>query len=165
MPIGRFIGGVGALARRPADGRYLLLRRSAERDYGAGNWECMTGRVDQGEGFIEALQREVREEIGVDFAPDFFLGTTHIYRGTPQPDNELIGVVFCGRLSNPEAICLSAEHSEHRWVTLTEAQSLLRKDTLPTPWLWSLLQRAEAVRQVWPQALSDYFHQTGFETD
>jgi 8-oxo-dGTP diphosphatase len=57
MSIGRFIGGIGALIWSPKVKRYLLLRRSAQRDYGAGAWECVTGRVDQGEGFEQALHR------------------------------------------------------------------------------------------------------------
>lgn len=163
MPIGRFIGGVGALVRRPQDGHYLLLRRSAEKDFGAGVWECVTGRVDQGEGFIEALRREVREELGVEFLPEFFLGTSHFYRGAAQPGNELIGVAFCGTVADPAAVRLSAEHSELRWVTLAEAQALLQAQDPSTGWLLQVLQRAETIQVHWPQALREYFCQAGFE--
>jgi len=163
MSIGRFYGGIGALVRRPQDGRYLLLRRSAEKDFGAGAWECVTGRVDQGEGFIDALQREVREELGVEFTPELFLGTTHFYRGPADPANELIGVVFCGTVSNPAGLRLSAEHSEQRWVNLAEAQALLEAQDASTRWLLRVLQRAEALRPHWSAALSEHFRQEGFE--
>ena len=61
MSIGRFYAMIGALVRDTHSGKYLVLRRSAEKDAGVGEWECVTGRVDQGDGFPEALQREVRE--------------------------------------------------------------------------------------------------------
>ncbi|HEX6387601.1 MAG TPA: NUDIX domain-containing protein, partial [Anaerolineae bacterium] len=59
MSIGRFYGGVAALLYFPPTRQYLLLKRSPAKDYGAGTWECVTGRVDQGEGFEDALRREV----------------------------------------------------------------------------------------------------------
>ena len=64
MAIGRFYGGIAALVWSPETDRYLLLRRSAEKDYAAGVWECVTGRVDQGEGFEDALLREVTRRAG-----------------------------------------------------------------------------------------------------
>ena len=47
MTGGRFQVAVGALVRRPSDGRYLILRRSSAKDFAAGIWECITGRVDR----------------------------------------------------------------------------------------------------------------------
>ena len=94
MPVGRFIGGVGALIWSQEDGKYLLLRRSPEKDFASGIWECVTGRVDQGEGFEEALHREVREELSVQVQVEFIIGTTHFYRGESLPENELIGIIY-----------------------------------------------------------------------
>ena len=47
MKIGRFCGMVGALLRRDVDGKYLVLKRVADKDFSGGAWECITGRVDQ----------------------------------------------------------------------------------------------------------------------
>jgi hypothetical protein len=38
--IGRFFAGVGALVRHPSDGKYLLLRRTAEKDFAGGVGMC-----------------------------------------------------------------------------------------------------------------------------
>jgi 8-oxo-dGTP pyrophosphatase MutT (NUDIX family) len=65
MSIGRFYAGIGALVWCPSVQKYLVLRRSADKDFGGGAWECVTGRVDQGEGFTEAVLREIYEELGV----------------------------------------------------------------------------------------------------
>lgn len=52
---GYFLAGIAGLLRNAAD-EYLLLKRSDDRDFGASIWECVTGRVNQGEGFEEALR-------------------------------------------------------------------------------------------------------------
>ncbi len=163
MSIGRFYGGIGALIWSAVEGRYLLLKRSSEKDFASGVWECVTGRVDQGEGFEDALRREVREELGVEVQIEFFVGTTHFYRGEAIPENELIGVVYCCSLVDPQAIRVSPEHSEHRWVSPAEVGELLKAPDPSTRWIWRVIERAEAIRRLTPQALFDYHRKTGFE--
>ncbi len=103
MPeIGRFLGGVGALIINPENDTYLLLKRAQTKDFAPGVWECVTGRVDQGEGFDEAVVREVREEIGAEVQPLYILGTTHFYRGTAVPENELIGIIYLCTMLIPQ---------------------------------------------------------------
>ena len=144
--IGRFLAGIAALIWDPATEKYLLLRRAAQRDYGADLWECVTGRVDQGEGYAQALHREVREELGVAVEIDFLLGTTHFYRGPQEPEYELLGVMYACRLLPGQAPQFGAEHSAARWVTAAEAYAML-----PDPyWLRSLIKRAELVRRQMP---------------
>ena len=157
MSIGRFYAMIGALVRDSNSGKYLILRRSTEKDVGAGAWECVTGRVDQGEGFPEALHREVREELGIEVQVDFFLRTDHFYRGDPVPENEMVGVLCCCSLNNPEAIQISWEHTEARWVTLEEAAGLLSE----RHWLVELIQRAERLRALIPPQLLEYYRQMG----
>ena len=154
MSIGRFYGMIGALIRDANTGKYLVLRRSGEKDIAAGEWECVTGRVDQGEGFPEALQREVREELGIEIKPDFILRPAHFYRGDPIPENEMVGVMYACSLDTPETIQLSWEHSESRWVTPREATELFPEDH----WLLELIRRADTMRALMSDALLDYFH-------
>jgi 8-oxo-dGTP diphosphatase len=94
MSVGRFLGGIMALVREVENGRYLLLQRASTKDVGAGTWECVTGRVDQGESFEEALYREAQEEIGTTLQIEFILGTTHFFRGPSIPENELLGIAY-----------------------------------------------------------------------
>jgi len=159
MGIGRFFAGVGALVWHPPDGKYLLLRRSASKDFAAGAWECVTGRVDQGEGFPQAVRREVREELGVEVQIDFIVGTMRFYRGEAQPENELLGVQFCCSLEAPEAIRLGAEHAESRWVMPEEAEALLPEGH----WLLKAIRRAEAMRALLPPPLPERYRTEGFE--
>ena len=159
MAIGRFIAGIAALLRRPSDGKYLLLQRSADKDFGAGAWECVTGRVDQGESFTDALYREVREELGVEVQIDFPLGTTHFYRGEPLPENELLGVGYCCTIDDSQAIATSWEHARHHWASAEEAAALFPEDY----WLQVLIRRAEAVRALSPPELLAFYRAEGFE--
>ena len=101
MDVGRFLAGVGALIWEQETNKYFLLRRVADRDFQAGAWECVTGRVDQGESFEEALHREVMEEIGGKVQIEFIVATTHFYRGEAKPENELLGLIYGCSALNP----------------------------------------------------------------
>lgn len=160
--IGRFLGGVGALIFNPDDATYLLLKRARTKDFAAGAWECVTGRVDQGEGFDEALVREVREEIGVEIVPEYILGTTHFYRGTAVSENELIGIVYLCTIADPVAITISAEHDEYRWLTAAQALAMLVADDPTTAWTRGVIEKAERVRPLLSAELLALNRRTGF---
>ncbi|RXZ66679.1 (deoxy)nucleoside triphosphate pyrophosphohydrolase [Pelagerythrobacter rhizovicinus] len=55
---------VAALALRRADGCWLMHRRPPERHHG-GLWEFPGGKVESGEAPDCALEREIREELGI----------------------------------------------------------------------------------------------------
>ncbi|MCX8062071.1 MAG: NUDIX domain-containing protein [Anaerolineales bacterium] len=162
MSVGRFIGGVGALLWRNSDNRYLLFQRSPNKDYAQGIWEPVTGRLEQGEGFEDALQRELQEESGITAQPLCILGTTHFYRGKPIAENELIGVVYLCRFSEGQPR-LSEEHTQARWVNAEEAFALLTDSTPPTQWTRRVIERAEAVRQTIPLEALLALSQSGYE--
>lgn len=163
--VGRFLGGIGALIMDRNTDRYLLLKRSKDKDYAADVWECVTGRVDQGEGFEDALHREVMEEIGIEVDVEFLIGTSHFYRGAAVPENELIGVIYCCSTDTPDAVKTSVEHSEHRWVPVEEALRLADKSRPVTSWLHRVIIRAELMRTHVPEDLLKIFRDEGFETD
>ena len=163
MTIGRFYAGIAALIWSPKTKQYLLLRRSAQKDFAPGAWECVTGRVDRGEGFEDALRREVREELGVDVQIEHILGTTHFYRGDPAFENELVGVIYLCSLSNPSSIHIGPEHSEFRWLSAHQALDLLSAPDPSTRWARRVIERAEAIRLMLPANLVKFQSETGFE--
>ena len=163
MTIGRFFAGIAAVIWAPTTEQYLLLRRSPDKDFGRGVWECVTGRVDQGEGFEEALHREVQEELGVDVEVEYILGTTHFYRGNPTPDHELVGVVYLCLLPNPASVSISPEHSEFRWLTAQQAFELLSATDPSTRWIHQVIERAEVIRPLLSNELVTFQQQAGFE--
>lgn len=157
--IGRFMGFIGALLWHPTSKKYLLLKRSASRDVGAGSWECVTGRLNQGDGFGDALRREIYEELGVSVQVDFVIGTSHFYRGKEKAENEMIGLQYRCSLDDPDSIQLSHEHSESRWVTAEEAYQLLPDGH----WLVKSIARAESLGDLLPPSLIDFNRQQGIE--
>jgi 8-oxo-dGTP diphosphatase len=159
MAVGHFLGGVGALIWDPATNKYLLLRRADNRDFQAGKWECLTGRVDQGESYTQALHREVREEIGTEVQIDFIIATTHFYRGEEKPENELLGVIYGCTIHEPKKAMFGEEHSEQCWVTVDEADKLLPVGY----WLRNVMHRGALMRTLLPAGLLQEFHQHGFE--
>jgi lipoyl(octanoyl) transferase len=112
-----------------ADGRVLLLRRSAER---GGFWQPVTGRIEPGESPEAAARRELGEETGAD-APVVPLGYRHAFGLDPSVNRVRPGalvvveeVAFAARLPREFAPRLSDEHVEHAWVAPDEAASKLR---------------------------------------
>jgi hypothetical protein len=68
-------------------------------------------------------------------------------------------VQYCCSIEDPQAITMSGEHSDHRWVTAEEARGLLPA----THWLAGVIDRAEAVRALSPPELLAYYRKHGFE--
>lgn len=159
MALGRFLAMVGALIWRQTDGKYLLLQRSEAKDFAAGQWECVTGRLEQGESFLQAVRREAFEELGLKVHIEFVLGTTHFYRGHAIPENEIVGVHYGCSIQDPTSIQLSDEHAAYQWVTAEEAMALFPAGH----WLRELIARAEVVRGLMSQELLQFYRNDGFE--
>ena len=147
------------LVWRRSDGKYLLLRRSPAKDFAPGEWESGSGRLEQGEGFVQALRRESREELGVDVRIECLLGTTHFYRGDPVPDNDMVGISFGCSVDDASGLRLSDEHSEHRWMTAKETSEFLPADH----WLSALVAGAEIFRNLMPTELRRLHWKGDFE--
>jgi 8-oxo-dGTP diphosphatase len=159
MTSSRFGAMVGALVWRQSDGKYLLLQRSAQKDFAAGQWECVTGRVEQGETFSEAVRREASEELGQPVQIEFIVGTAHFYRGVATPEHEMVGVHYACSVTGVHEIHVSDEHSACRWVTAQEAETLFA----PGHWLRELIVRADGMRRLLPEELRQFHRAHGFE--
>lgn len=159
MTVGRFGAMVGALVWRQSDGKYLLLQRSEPKDFAAGQWECVTGRVEQGESFSEAVRREVSEEIGQAVQVECIVSTTHFYRGVVGPEQEMVGVHYGCSVGEGQEIRLSQEHSACQWVTAQEAEGLFPVGH----WLRELIVRAEVMRGLLPEEFRQFHRTHGFE--
>jgi lipoyl(octanoyl) transferase len=112
-----------------ADGRVLLLRRSAER---GGFWQQVTGRIEPGAAPESAARRELREETGAD-VPVEPLGYRHSFALDPSLNRVRPGALvlveetaFMARLPPGFEARLSDEHAEHAFVPAEEALARLR---------------------------------------
>jgi dATP pyrophosphohydrolase len=101
--------------------RYLVLKRVPERD---GFWQPVTGGVEEGETVIEALEREIREETGIENIVRIVEDVYYFEVSHPYLMKEY---VFGVEVSQKEKIVLDQkEHSEFRWCTLQEALGLMK---------------------------------------
>ncbi|MFA6013225.1 MAG: NUDIX domain-containing protein [Desulfobacteraceae bacterium] len=105
------------------DGKILITQRSFERPHAPGEWEILTGRVDQGEGFEEALKREVMEEVGLEVEVLQPFNTFHFFRG--QEKTEHLGVSFVCRYKGGNVKLDKTEQIEFKWTTPDEALKLI----------------------------------------
>lgn len=107
------------------DGRVLAMRRSAQKDAGAGLWETVSGRVAPDEPLEEAMLREVREETGLDVR--LRPGPVDAYVAR-RGDRPMCVVVYRADWIAGEVV-RSDEHDAHAWWTpaeLREATTLTR---------------------------------------
>lgn len=113
-----------------ANGRILLLRRSANGKFGQNMWDLPGGKSEPGEPVTRTAVRELWEETGLGVR-DESLEVAHVIHGAwgvEAPDGFLT-VVFVtdewhGRAENREP----GKHSEVRWVDI---------GALPTPFVKS----------------------------
>lgn len=93
------------------NGRCLLLRRSASSKNHGGKWELPGGKVDEGENFDTALQREVFEETGLSLrlVRPFETACSRL------PDRQVVYLVMLAD-ADPGEVRLSSEHDAAKWV-------------------------------------------------
>ena len=103
---------VAGVIRRD-DGQLLITQRMADDTLG-GYWEFPGGKVDPGEELKVALQRELREEIGVE--SEIGAEIHHIVHAYPDRDVRLF--FFDARIISGEPQKL--EVADLRWVTTDE---------------------------------------------
>lgn len=115
--------GVKAIIQN-SDDSYLFLKRSSRvsTDAQEASWDIPGGRIDPGEQLIDALRREIKEEIGHDLqsepqliaAQDIIVSTKdlHVVRLTYLIEEDVPNIT------------LSDEHDNYRWVGVAESDSI-----------------------------------------
>lgn len=95
---------------------YLMLLRSPER---GGFWQPVTGNVEVGESFENAVLREVDEELGIN-KPTQLIDTKYSYEFF---DNNMdqFERIFGVEIQTGQEVVLSSEHTEYHWATKDEA--------------------------------------------
>lgn len=115
-----FVGVICALYNN--QGKILMAKRSLTKSHAAGVWEPISGGVEAGEQPIEALKRELREELGsqiqYEIGPIYNTFQTRLDNG-----KDIVGISFLCQFLGGE-IQLNHEHSEFRWMSIDEAIEL-----------------------------------------
>ena len=124
------------------DGMLLAARRATGPQEGL--WELPGGKVEPGDQPIEALRREIREELGCELGAAWLYDTVeHDY-----PDFHLTMDCFvCTLASGAEPAASEGVHSELRW--------LAREELLDVEWLPADVALARSLTYYWDEAFAD----------
>ncbi len=104
-----------------SDGKYLLVRRNPKKYPEVGpKWDLPGGRINPGTPLMENLQREIKEEVGLD------------YKGNPSlvaaqdilkvPGRHVVRLTFKGILDGEPKI--DEEHLEANWFSAEEIKNI-----------------------------------------
>jgi dATP pyrophosphohydrolase len=98
----------------------LLLRRARDQTRG-GTWECVHGKIDDGETPVAAARRELQEEIGC--APMVVYNLSLVEQFYLHASDQLVLIpVFAAFVAPDAVIQLSAEHDTLLWLTPADAR-------------------------------------------
>lgn len=98
------------------DGRFLALYSEPHPEHGKGGWFVVTGGVEKGETYDEAVAREILEETGLITEEIIPLNWGSIYNWGDEICEEHNFISFV----NSGDILLNEEHSKYEWLNLDE---------------------------------------------
>jgi len=96
------------------DGKLLLTKRAGGEF--KGSWCIPGGHIELGETPKQAIIREIKEEVGLIFTPEFF---NYFPETFPERDWYAVVLIFHGPVTGE--VETNEEVSEWKWVTLKEA--------------------------------------------
>jgi len=112
--INRFV--VGAVIRK--NDHVLLLKRKID-DFMGGIYELPSGKVEDGERFIDALIREVAEETSLEISVTSFIGYFDYVSKSGRTTRQFNFYVFI----KSDEVQLSDEHEEFVWINENELRN------------------------------------------
>lgn len=119
------------------EGRYLLIRRGAKLRRAPGVWCFVGGEVEAGETFAQAVEREVREEVGLRVRS---LDKVHESL-SPEGEYRLHWMAVQSLDTAVLPVAHPVEVAEHRWLMPSDALRL--EPMLPALRAWLQLQDIE----------------------
>ena len=106
-----------AVVYNPKKDKFLVVKRSEERERYPGHWEFPSGFLEEGEDVKEAALRELMEETSLK-GEVVRTGESFPIQIPPVEIHPVLVVV------EKENVKLSKEHSEHKWVEKSDLSIL-----------------------------------------
>lgn len=125
MKEGEFHLTVLGVIQRP-DGKFLITKRVKTKAWAPGWWEVSGGACQAGEESEEAIQREIKEETGLDISnAEGGLFYTYKRINLAEKDNYFVDVYRYVMDFSEEDICLQEEETDgYRLATLEEIKEI-----------------------------------------
>jgi 8-oxo-dGTP diphosphatase len=103
-------------------GQVLLLQRSDSSSFSE-HWQLVEGKIEENESPVEAIKREIMEEIGVNVKMSEVKLVSHTQLEVKEKKYLAVRVVFEVKVDSKE-ITLSNEHQAFAWYYITEVFDL-----------------------------------------
>ena len=105
----------------------LLVQRAAD-DHWPNAWEYPRGKCHKSENIKKCIQREVKEETGLDVEPHHLVDTFE-YIADQGKRKSVCYNYLCKMKDENQKIKLSKEHQDYKWImSVGEAEMLLYQD-------------------------------------
>lgn len=117
---------VGVKALIKFDNKFLLLLNNPEIYPEFQKWSIPGGRIESGISLLENLQREIKEEIGVDLD----LNNSRLIDAVDilKPDKHVVRLTYLIEVNKQIQIVLSKEHIQYKWMNINEIRFLSNLD-------------------------------------
>ena len=102
------------------DDKVLLARRSMQSRGQPGKWENAGGQVDSNESADQAIIREIKEELGVDFIIEKIL----LEDKFPNDGEDWYVTIYGGTIKGEPRAMIPEETSEVQWFKISELKDV-----------------------------------------
>ena len=119
------------------DGKFLIQRRSLEKEYFPGIWDVTCGAALSGESSLSAAIRETKEELGLDVSEfeKFYVGKSHCY--------DCLNHVyfFKGEIDLDALVFQKGEVMDAKLVSADELLELIRNSEFKDPEYYIMIEK------------------------
>jgi 8-oxo-dGTP diphosphatase len=105
-------------------GQILMVKRSDLDEFMPGVYELPGGGTDFLEHPAESLQRELKEECGIEVEVGLPLTTWSFVMPHEGVEKHTVEIIFHCKVCKDQTVNLSEEHTDFKWVSLNEAEKM-----------------------------------------
>ncbi|MFA5828727.1 MAG: NUDIX hydrolase [Candidatus Shapirobacteria bacterium] len=103
------------------DGKFLITHRSPINDYMSNVWDIPGGSIDFDERAVNALSREIREEVNLEVDIEKII---FCFDHLSNPERHQFQLVYSCRYKSGIIKLNPEEHDDYKWVTIEQIKDL-----------------------------------------